>query len=223
MRKWIPAVVIVLAFGASAAVYPQLPDRVPSHWNMAGEIDGWMSREWGAFLMPLVLVGLLGMFYLLPRIDPKGANYSKFKGTYETVILTSMIFTLGVHFVMLAAALGKDVSMNRIMPAGIGLMLMVLGNLLPRTRSNWFVGIRTPWTLSSDRVWERTHRFGGRLFVVAGALAVLAAVFFPALSNAVLIGGVTCVTLLVLAYSYVTWRYDPEARNKPAAPSVGRR
>jgi uncharacterized membrane protein len=217
MRKWIPFVVIVLAFGASAAVYTQLPDRVPSHWNFAGEIDGWMNREWGAFIMPLILVGLLAMFHLLPRIDPKGANYAKFKGTYETVILTSMVFTLGVHLVMLAAALGKDVSMNRLMPAGIGLMLIVLGNLLPRTRSNWFVGIRTPWTLSSDRVWERTHRFGGRLFVATGAVAVLAALFFPSISNAVLIAGAGCVTVLVLAYSYVIWRNDPDARKNTAS------
>lgn len=222
MRKWIPFVVIVLAFGASAAVYSDLPDRVPSHWNLSGEVDGWMSREWGAFIMPLVLVGLMAMFHLLPKIDPRGSNYEKFKGTYETVILTSMIFTLGVHLVMLAAALGKDVSMTRLMPAGIGLLLVVLGNLLPRTRSNWFVGIRTPWTLSSDRVWERTHRFGGRLFVVTGVIIMLAAVFVPSFSNAVMVTGAVCVSVLVLAYSYVTWRNDPEARNKTARPSVGR-
>ena len=216
MRKWIPFLVIVLAFGASAAVYSDLPDRVPSHWNLSGEVDGWMSREWGAFIMPLILVGLMAMFHLLPKIDPRGSNYDKFKGTYETVIITSMIFTLGVHLVMLAAALGKDVSMSRLMPAGIGLLLVVLGNLMPRTRSNWFVGIRTPWTLSSDRVWERTHRFGGRLFVATGVIIMLAAVFVPSFSHAVMVTGAVCVSVLVLAYSYVTWRNDPEARNKTA-------
>ncbi|MEX1185689.1 MAG: DUF1648 domain-containing protein [Gemmatimonadaceae bacterium] len=217
MRKWIPFVVIVLAFGASVAVYSQLPDRVPSHWNLAGEVDGWMSREWGAFIMPLILVGLLAMFHLLPRIDPRGPNYAKFKGTYETLILTSMVFILGVHLVMLAAALGKDVSVNRLMPAGIGLLLIVLGNLMPRTRSNWFVGIRTPWTLSSDRVWERTHRFGGRLFVATGVVIVLASLFFPSISNAVLVTGAVCISVLVFAYSYVIWRNDPDARKNTAS------
>lgn len=217
MRKWIPILVIVLAFGASAAVYSDLPERVPSHWNLSGEVDGWMSREWGAFITPLILVGLLAMFHLLPRIDPRGANYTKFKSTYETLILTSMVFILGVHLVMLAAALGRDVSMTRLMPVGIGLLLIVLGNLLPRTRSNWFVGIRTPWTLSSDRVWERTHRFGGRLFVATGVLIALAAVFVPSISNAVMIAGAVCVSVLVLGYSYVVWRNDPDARKNPAS------
>lgn len=221
MRKWIPFVVILLAFGASAAVYQELPDRVPSHWNFSGEVDGWMSREWGAFIMPLILVGLLAMFHVLPKIDPRGANYSRFRSTYETLILTSMVFVLGLHFVMLAAALGRDVSMTRLMPVGIGLLLIVLGNLMPRTRPNWFVGIRTPWTLSSDRVWERTHRFGGRLFVATGAVIVLAAVFAPSFSNAVMVAGAVCASVVVLAYSYVVWRNDPAARNNAARSSVG--
>jgi len=212
MRKWIPLGVIVLAFAASAAVYSDLPDRMPTHWNMAGELDGWTDRPWGAFLLPLMLLVGLGMFHLLPRIDPRGANYAKFKGTYEILIIATMVFLLGVHLVILAIALGQDISVTRVMPVGVGILFIVIGNILPRTRSNWFVGVRTPWTLSSDRVWERTHRFAGRLFVAAGGLLVLIALFAPALTQRALIGVSVVVLVGVLGYSYLVWRNDPDAR-----------
>lgn len=217
MRKWLPLVIIAVAFVASAAVYSDLPARVPSHWNVAGEIDGWMDKEWGAFAMPLTLVGLLAMLYVLPRIDPRGANYSKFRGTFEIVMITTMAFLLGVHLIMLAIALGKDVSMTRVIPLGMGLLLMILGNLMPRTRSNWFMGLRTPWTLSSDRVWERTHRVGGRLMVAAGALVLLTGIFAPLRSELVLIASAVVVPVVVVAYSYVVWRNDPDARKNTAS------
>lgn len=223
VRKWIPLLVVVLAFGASAAVYSDLPNRVPSHWNLSGEVDGWMSREWGAFIMPLILAGLMAMLRILPAIDPKGANYAKFRGTYESLIIASMLFILALHAVMLAIALGYDISMNRVVPAGIGLLLIVLGNLLPRTRANWFVGIRTPWTLSSDRVWERTHRFGGRLLVAGGAVVVLAAMLFPRLSPMFMLAVVLGVTAAVLAYSYAVWRRERVAGDGVAGAGAPRR
>ena len=222
MRKWIPVVLIVLAFAASAAVYGRLPDPMPTHWNFSGEVDGWTSLPWGAFALPLMLVGMWIIFQVLPAIDPRKANYAKFKGTYEVLIITITTFMLGVHLLVLANALGSDISLDRLVPIGVGVLLMVIGNLLPRTRPNWFVGIRTPWTLSSDRVWDRTHRFGGHLLVGAGALVVLVGIFAPALAMPVLIGSSVAVTVGVLAGSYLIWKQDPD-RNKPGSPSVGRR
>lgn len=220
MRKWIPLAIIAVAFAASAAVYPNLPQRIPTHWNSSGEVDRWMGRPWGAFLLPLILVAQLGLFNVLPLVDPRGANYTKFKGTYDTLIITLMIFMLGVHLLILAAALGVGIPITRIVPAGMGILFIVLGNLMPRMRPNWFVGIKTPWTLSSDRVWDRTHRFGGRLFVVVGALIVLSVLLAPALAKPVLIFAPWVVVIAVLAYSYIIWRSDPDARKNPAGPSV---
>lgn len=222
MRKWIPLVIVALAFIASGSVYPDLPERVPSHWNLSGEIDGWTSKRWGVFVMPLLLVGGLAMFHFLPRIDPRGANYSKFKGTYEILIITSMIFILGVHLAMLATALGKDVSMERLMPIGVGVLFMVIGNLLPRTRPNWFMGVRTPWTLSSDRVWDRTHRLSGHLFVGAGLLILLAALFAPRQATIVMSSSAVVIAVFAFAYSYVIWKQEPEPR-KPPGGSVRER
>lgn len=223
MRKWIPLVIIAVAFAASAAVYRNLPERIPTHWNLSGEVDGWMGRTWGAFLMPLILVAQLGLFYVLPRIDPRAANYTKFKGTYDILIITLMIFMLGIHLLILATALGAGIPITRILPAGMGIVFIVLGNLMPRMRPNWFVGIKTPWTLSSDRVWERTHRFSGRMFVVVGALVALSALLPPALANPVLLYAPWVLAVAVLGYSYIIWRSDPDARKKTASPGERRR
>lgn len=222
MRKWIPLLVVVVAFVGSAAVYQDLPQRMPTHWNVGGDVDGWSSRPWGAFMVPVVLLVMVAVFHLLPKIDPRAPNYTKFRGTYEIVILAIMVFMLGVHLVILASALGNDVSVDRVMPIGVGILFMVIGNLFPRMRPNWFMGVRTPWTLSSDRVWDRTHRFGGRLFVAAGALILLTGLVAPQLAEPVLIGCAVGASVILLAYSYIVWKQEPD-RNKPAEPSVGRR
>lgn len=221
MRKRIPLLLILVAFVASAAVYEKLPDPMPTHWNLAGEVDGWTALPWGAFLLPLMLLAAAAIFHVVPLIDPRKANYAKFKGTYEILIITIMTFMVGVHLLVLASAIGMNVSLHRLMPIGVGALLMVIGNLLPRTRPNWFIGIRTPWTLSSDRVWERTHRFGGHLFVAAGAVTVVAAVFAPRLAIPVLIGSAVALSVGVLLYSYIIWKQDSD-RNKTGQVSVGR-
>jgi len=214
MRKWIPLLVIVVAFVASAAVYQDLPDRMPTHWNMSGEVDGWTSLPWGAFLIPVMLVVMLGVFHLLPKIDPRAPSYAKFRGSYEIVIVAMMIFLLGVHLVILASALGTNIAVDRVMPVAVGLLFIVIGNLLPRMRPNWFIGVRTPWTLSSDRVWERTHRFGGWLFVAAGVLILLTGLLAPSLAHPVLISCTVAVSVILLAYSYIIWKRDPESRGR---------
>lgn len=219
MRKWIPLLIIAVAFLASAAVYQDLPERVATHWNLSGEVDGWTSLPWGAFMLPLMLLAGLAMFHLLPRIDPRRANYSKFRDTYEILIITIMTFMLGVHLLVLANALGRNVSIERLIPIGVAVLFMVIGNLLPRTRPNWFIGIRTPWTLSSDRVWERTHRLGGHLFVAAGVVTLLTALVAPTVAIRVLISGAVIISVGLLAYSYFTWRQDPESR-KAAVESM---
>jgi uncharacterized membrane protein len=116
---------------------------------------------------------------------------------------------------MLRAALGYPVAMQRVVPVGIGVLFVVMGNLLPRARPNWFVGIRTPWTLSSDRVWEKTHRLGGHLFVAAGILIVLAALVMEHWAHVVLITVVLLCTAGVFIYSYVEWKREQNPASAP--------
>jgi uncharacterized membrane protein len=217
MRKWIPLLIVIAAFAASAIVYPRLPEMVPTHWNgMDAQPNGWSSRVAGAWLTPVLLLGIWGLVRVLPAIDPRGANYAKFGGAFEAIIDSVMLFLLGMHIVLLRAALGYPVQMERMAPLGVGLLLIVIGNLLPRARPNWFVGIRTPWTLSSDRVWEKTHRFGGRLFVVAGFLIAIAALFWVQWVHVVLITSILLTTGAVLIYSYLEWKGE-QSTARPAS------
>jgi len=210
MRKWIPLLIIAIAVVASAVVYPRLPETIPTHWNMDGQPDGWSSRAFGAWITPLLLLFTWGLFRVLPAIDPRGANYARFGGAFEAIIDSLMLFLLGMHIVLLRAGLGHPVQMQRIGPFGVGVLLTVIGNLLPRARPNWFIGIRTPWTLSSDRVWEKTHRLGGRLFVAGGILIALVSLFWVQWAHVVLITVVLLATAATLIYSYLEWKREQD-------------
>ncbi len=208
MRKWIAPLIVIASVIITAVVFPRLPATIPTHWNLAGEVDGYSGRVWGAWFVPGMLLVMWGMLRWLPAIDPRGPNYTRFAGAFEGMIVLVMLFVFAAHVVILAAALGQPVQMDRLGPAGLGLLLMGLGNLLPRARPNWFVGIRTPWTLSSDRVWERTHRVGGYFFVAGGALTVIAAIVSPRLGFRVMIGACVATTIFLLVYSYIAWRQE---------------
>lgn len=208
MRKWIAPLIVVASIIITAAVFPRLPATIPTHWNLAGEVDGYSSRAWGAWAMPALLLLLWGMLRWLPTIDPRGDNYARFAGAFEGIIFLVMLFVFAAHMVILAASLGQPVSVDRLAPIGIGLLLMGIGNLLPRARPNWFVGIRTPWTLSSDRVWERTHRVGGYFLVAGGALIVIAGIAVPTLGFPTMIAVCAASAIFLLIYSYIAWRQE---------------
>jgi len=208
MRKWIPLLIVLASVVASAAVYSKLPTSVATHWDMLGRPNGWSSRLWGAWVMPVFLLGTYAVMRVLPNIDPRGNNYAKFGGAFDGIIVSIMLFLLGMHIIILRAALGYPVAMQRIVPLGVGILFVVIGNLLPRARPNWFVGIRTPWTLSSDRVWEKTHRVGGHLFVAAGILIVLGALLMQQWAHIVLISVMLICIATVLIYSYVEWKRE---------------
>jgi len=208
MRKWIPLFIVVAAFIVSAVVFPRLPETMPTHFDGSGQPNGWSSRLFGAWAVPLFLLFMWGLVRVLPAIDPRGSNYAKFGGAFEGIIVSIMLFMLALHIVMLRAALGYPVAMQRVVPVGIGVLFVVMGNLLPRARPNWFVGIRTPWTLSSDRVWEKTHRLGGHLFVAGGILIVLAALAMEQWAHIVLITVVLLCTATVFIYSYLEWKRE---------------
>jgi uncharacterized membrane protein len=169
----------------------------------------------GAWALPVFLLGMWALLRVLPKIDPRGSNYAKFGGAFEGIIVSIMLFMLGMHIIILRAALGYPVAIERVVPVGVGVLLIVIGNLLPRARPNWFVGIRTPWTLSSDRVWEKTHRVGGQVFVAGGILIVLAGFAVQQWAHVVLITVVLVCTATVLIYSYVEWKREQGPASVP--------
>ena len=205
IRRWYPAGLLAAALLMSVLAYPELPERVATHWGFDGEVDGWSSRTGAAVFGPAIVAGLWAMFRVLPRLDPRGRNYARFAGTYELMANMTLTIVAAMHAAILALALGWPVPMTRVVCGSVGIMLVVIGNVMPRARPNFFVGVRTPWTLSSDRVWERTHRVAGYLFVAAGAASMLAAALPTTWAAPVLIASVSSAALFSVVYSYVLW------------------
>jgi uncharacterized membrane protein len=207
LPQWL---LIVGMFLASAIVWPLANDHIPVHWNIAGQIDRYGSKWEGLLMAPVMALGIYFLCVLLPRIDPGRANYEKFQSVYRLIRFTLLGVLAVVHGMMIAVALGYPADVKRIVLFSVAAMLLVLGNSMGKIRPNWFVGIRTPWTLSSKLSWTRTHRWGGWLMVVLGLLAVVAAMVPGALGVGILIGTSVVGFLGLVVYSYLIWRRDPD-------------
>jgi len=194
-NRWIGLIVAAITLAAAIWAYPRLPPRVPSHWNIRGEVDGYSGRFVAAFVFPLAILALAGLAHVLPKIDPKGKNYLKFNDTYWLLINGILIFMGVVNLAVLGNAIGAPVPIQRVMPIALGFLFVVIGNYLGRVQPNWFIGIRTPWTLSSDTVWRKTHRLGAWVFVIAGIL-FMGSAFVPSARGMVPLAVVIMVLVL---------------------------
>jgi uncharacterized membrane protein len=205
MRKWFPAAFIVAAVLFSIAVYSRLPDQVPTHWDISGEPDDFSSRARGAFMLPGIMLAVFVLMQWIPSLDPRASNIEKFRGSYDLVV-GAMIAFLGVmHVLALGNALGWQVNMTKVVLICLGTLFVMLGNYLPRARSNFVFGIRTPWTLSSDAVWTRVHRIGGYATAVAGLITIATAFLELRLSLAIALPSLLLSALVPIVYSYVLW------------------
>ena len=208
MRKWLPLALVAAAFLTSAVAYPRLPERMPVHWGLDGTADRYGSRLEGAFLLPVVMLAMWGLMRGLPRIDPRRANYAKFADTYDLMITSVLALFALMHAAIIGIALGWPVSVGRLAPALIGLLFVMIGNALPRARPNWWFGIRTPWTLSSDRVWMRTHRVGGYLMLTAGLFWLVAAALPSPWTYGLALAALITSSVGSLVYSYFAWKQE---------------
>src|SRR5688500_1755143 len=213
MRKLIPGIVairVALAFGIWAL--PNLPAAVAPPWGLGGGPDGWSSRSTAVFVLPLIGLGIAALLAFLPRTDPRQKNVELHAGTYWLVANASLVVISAIHIGMIAFNLGWPVPLTRIVAIGIGGLFVLIGNVMTRMRPNWFMGIRTPWTLSSDVVWRRTHRVGGYAFVLAGCLLVAMGLVQPAWFAGVLIAAAIGAAVVPVVYSYIVWRGEQEGR-----------
>ena len=205
------------ALAFSIASYSRLPQRVPIHWNIEFEPDGYTSRWIAAVVVPLLFFLVPAVAWLLPRIDPRRTSYAQHRDTYWSVINLLMLLLAALQVFIVGMGLGWEIDAARVFPVLIGALFIGLGNLTQRLRPNWFIGIRTPWTLSSDEVWRRTHRLGARAMVAAGALLVLAGLqpteWFR---SAAWIAAIVIAAAIPAAYSYVLWRQLGRPERAPA-------
>ncbi len=199
-------VMILAAVALSAAVYGRLPDPMASHWGLNDQVNGTTSRFWGAFLMPIIALAMLGLFLLLPSIDPLKANIARFRGVFNAFIAFILAFLLYIHILTLAWNLGNHgFRMSTAVVPAIGLLFILAGILIRNAKRNFFIGIRTPWTLSSDRVWDETHRLGAVLFILCGILALFGLFFPGATAFLIVIVPILVCTLILFVYSYIAW------------------
>ena len=199
---------IVFAIAFSLSVYGRLPDQMASHWNAANQVDGYISRFWGAFLMPVISMGMLLLFLIIPQIDPLKANIAKFRGYFNAFIALMVGFMVYMHVLTILWNLGYNrFNMGTAMLPALGLIFIFAGIMMRQAKRNFFIGIPTPWTLSSDHVWDETHRLGSILFIASGVLALLG-VFFPDYAIWFILVPVLGSTLFLLVYSYILYQRE---------------
>jgi len=197
----IAALIIAATLIVTLALYPDLPGRVPAHWNWRGEVDRYADK-WEIFLLPGVMVFFVLFFAALPWLSPRRFGVEAFQSTYLYMMLLLIVFLAYLHTLKLWAAFSKPLDMTRALLIAAYLIVTLLGNVLGRFRRNFFIGVRTPWTLASERVWDATHRFAARAFVLAGLLALLSmAVSSSALAGLVILGAAALASVFYsLAY-----------------------
>ena len=181
------------------------------HWNAAGACDGYGGRFEGLFLMPIIVAGVVGLFAAIPYIEPRRNHILQSARAYVAVWMVMLLYFLALHIILTLSVLGHKVAIGTFVPFIVGLMFVVIGAFLGKVQSNFLFGIRTPWTLSSELSWKKTHRLGGVLFMVEGVLIAVGAIAFPGtLWVYLLIGSIVVLLVTVTVYSYVVWKGDPE-------------
>jgi uncharacterized membrane protein len=178
-----------------------------SHWNAVGQVNGYMSRFWGVFLMPIITFVMFIIFLLVPRIDPKKENIEKFRASFDDFILVIFLFFFYIYGLTLWWNLGGWFDMGRYMVPAFAVLFYCVGVLVSNAKMNFTIGIRTPWTLSSESVWDKTHVFGGKLFKAAGILSLIGLLFPVAAIWFVLVGAL-CAALIPIVYSYILYRRE---------------
>lgn len=195
---------IIATLVVAAILYPSLPEMIPTHWNAQGEIDGYMKKPGGVLMMPAMALVTFIIMKIIPVISPKGFRTDKFSDVIGVLQVTLVGFMSIVAILVLLEAHGLNVLINEVIIAGVGLLFVVIGNYLGKVRKNFFIGIRTPWTLASDEVWNRTHRMGGKLFMLSGVIIWLGALLRLPLTWTV--GVAVGLVLIPVVYSYFLYR-----------------
>ena len=209
--EWLQLGVIGAMFLTAAIRWGSVPDQIPIHWNAAGEVDGYGGRFTGLLLMPLIALALYLLLRYIPRIDPAKANYENFATTYLVIRVVFVVYMAFIYFVMnLAIANEENVAVDKFILGAVAVLFIVLGGAMGKFRPNWFVGIRTPWTLTSKLSWTKTHRAGGWVFIGSGVSMLLAALIDGELAIYVMLAVILVGVIGLVAYSYVVWRDDPD-------------
>jgi uncharacterized membrane protein len=159
---------VLVSFAAAAILYPQLPAQVPTHWNIHGQVDGYSGKWTLLAVFPGIMLGMMGLMAALPWLSPRHFEVESFRTTYLYIMVVFVTFMTYVQALMLRAAWLGQMNINKALMGGVCLLIAFLGNVLGKVQRNFYIGIRTPWTIADERVWNATHRLGAKTLVVGG-------------------------------------------------------
>jgi immunity protein, SdpI family len=224
--EWVNLAMLAAMLAAAAWSWSSAGDHLPVHWGASGQPDRYGGRFEALLTLPLMAIALYLLFLALPAIDPGRANYARFSGAYDTVRTAIVAFLAALYGVILASYHGATLSLSNAIFPLLGALFIVLGNLMGKLRPNWFIGVRTPWTLSSKRAWTRTNRIGGWVFIAFGPILAAAGLSHREWAVTSVIIALMASVLALAVYSYLIWRSDPDktppAGTLPAEPNDSR-
>ena len=208
-KEIIPILLIILMFIAGAYFYDKVnlneEGKMPIHWNAKGEVDSYGNRFIGLFLMPVVVVLIYLLFQLIPTMAVYKEHLEEFKGEIYGMKVVFILFFIAIYIATLLPSFGYNINMNYFIIPWISLLFIYLGYAIKDAKRNFFIGIRTPWTLASDRVWNKTHKIGSKLLMVTGVVFLLALVF-PKYMIWIIIVPILLVILFLFIYSFVEYK-----------------
>lgn len=178
-----------------------LPDQIAVHFNAAGEPNQIIGKLLGLGLMPVMFSGFYVLFKLLPRIDPLGENIREFNEQYRAAVVAVLGFLTYIQAMIVFWNLGAAFTINQALAPAIAALYYIMGDVISEAHQNWFIGIRTPWTLSSEKAWEKTHERCGPLFKAAAAVALMA-VIIPDYFTVLTVAPALIVSVYAVLYSY---------------------
>jgi len=208
----ITVIIILISFLIGIILSPQMPDQMASHWNSEGEVDGYLSKFWGLFLLPLITLGIFLLLILIPRIDPLKENIEKFRKYYHGFIFIIVLFFFYIYLFTILWNLGIRLNIGQTLAPAFAVLFFYIGILLEKAKKNWFIGIRTPWTLSSTNVWEKTHKIGGKLFKGVGII-ILLGMFFKDFIIYFILVPIVLATIYTVVYSYLEYRKEKKLKH----------
>jgi len=207
--EWCSISLIILSFALGLYFYQHFPAQVPTHWNIQGQADGYSSAAFGAFLLPVMMAAMYLMFVFIPYFDPKREQYASFAPTYHH-FKDLMLAFLYVLFVLTGlSGLGYRIDIGFWVPLLIGGLFVMIGAMMEKVKMNWFMGIRTPWTMSSEAIWNKTHKLSSKILMLSGIL-IAATVLVPPVGKIVLfLVAIALVIITLPLYSYILfWREE---------------
>ena len=205
-NKWtlvITSIIILLPIVAGVILWDKLPEQVPYHWGVNGEVDGWADKPTAVFLMPAIMLAVQWACVIAATLDPKGKNAASSK-LMGFVLWIIPLLNILLHVMVYLAAFGREVNAGVVLPLVFGAMFVMMGNYLPKCRQSYTVGIKLPWTLNDEENWNATHRLAGKLWVAGGLLVMPCALLKPEIGFVVMmvITALMCAIPTIYSYRY---------------------